>query len=105
MNKKKEIKIDKEFLDVILENFKNLKDEFVKQNEEFNFLKDQLTKKENLISTPLQEKEDKVAFWCVEIALKKNNFQVNLPEFRKQLEDLMKKYKVVSILASLFAQL
>lgn len=105
MKKKKEetIKIDKDFLDLILKKITDLEKKF------------ELIEKSPPIfptSIPKVVKKDKGHFWCGEMRIRpiKNaaeflESQAETKELHKELEQLMRKYKVINLTASIFSSL
>ena len=97
--KQDKIKIDKDFLDLILKKITDLERKF------------EFIEKSPIPSNKVIEK-DKGHFWCVEIRIKPIRSQTDLlenqeeiKELHKELEGLMRKYQVINLNAFIFSSL
>ena len=107
--KEEKIQVDKSFLDLIVKANADLK---AQVELALKRIEDLETKKEQVVSIPLiQDPKSQSVFWSAEIFISNPkslteivDLQTSTTQFREQLESLMRKYKVGSVSASLFAK-
>ena len=94
---KQKVEVDKDFLASVLKTQTEMK-------ESIRILKEA----KNPIPQPAQTISQGI-FWCVAVdtfgASNRDEFQKSFKNFEKQLEVLMRQYKLVSVNASLFSQI